>query len=661
MDDLDQLLNDLSKPQPGASTLQAPRPSSPVDLQELESLMNDLTADAETKKAVPQQSQSTRLTTTELDDLLNTWSAPQQNTNQNAPQNVVSPSTPKTQGGLDDLEQLMQDLNKAPPPPSSSVSARSSMMPTSSVSSLPSQPPQPSRVTNVKSSIPTPPPSTPASTTKSSSSTSTSKTSTTTSSLPKKSSPSESPSTVVKKPTPTTTTTTTTTTTPTPTTTITTTPAPNATVPPQKRPPTTAAVAKTLPTVTPKSLSSNTQAVSSSTTQAAISSTLKPAPKENDGFEALMKDLTPSALATQTKGDDDLDTLMKDLTSGTPSPTVAATPPPSKSKDTADELDTLMKSLSSGSMAATSNVSTAPRVSTAVATPPMTTSPSAPLGATLPPPPSAARTPSPSISKAQRQDLDSLLTNLNEELKDVNTTTPSAQGLCATCRKPILGAMVQAMGRAYHPDHFNCASCGNPLGTGTFYEQEGQPHCERCYQAHFCPKCAHCNNPITDRCLTALGRQWHVNCFVCTQCLAPFEGGNFFERDHRPYCEKCFYEVFAPRCRSCNQPIRGDCINALGAQWHIEHFNCHYCHKSFGSGAFYEFEGMPYCELHYHQQTGSMCASCNQPITGGSITALGKKWHPEHFICVFCMNPLSGVSYTLFFGYNQVQPNVSIF
>jgi paxillin len=55
---------------------------------------------------------------------------------------------------------------------------------------------------------------------------------------------------------------------------------------------------------------------------------------------------------------------------------------------------------------------------------------------------------------------------------------------------------------------------------------------------------------------------------------------------------------------------------------------------------------MPYCELHYHQQTGSMCASCNQPITGGSVTALGKKWHPEHFICVFCMNPLSGVSYT---------------
>jgi len=102
-----------------------------------------------------------------------------------------------------------------------------------------------------------------------------------------------------------------------------------------------------------------------------------------------------------------------------------------------------------------------------------------------------------------------------------------------------------------------------------------------------------------------------------------------------------FYDVFAPRCRSCNTPIKGDCVNALGSQWHTEHFNCQTCQKSFAGSTFYEFEGLPYCEIHYHQQTGSTCASCQQPITSASVSALGKKWHPEHFVCGFCMNQLS--------------------
>jgi len=221
-----------------------------------------------------------------------------------------------------------------------------------------------------------------------------------------------------------------------------------------------------------------------------------------------------------------------------------------------------------------------------------------------------------------------------------------SKGTCSTCRRPITDEVMQALGKAYHPTCFRCINCGNPLGTGNFFEQEGQPNCERCYQEQFCPRCAHCNEPVMDRCITALGKKWHVEHFVCTQCLKPFPGGNFFERDQRPYCETCFYDVFAPRCRGCSKAIRGDCINALGSQWHPEHFNCQYCHKSFGGGTFFEFEGLPYCEVHYYQQTGSVCGACNQPITGRCVNALNKKWHPEHFVCAFCMNQLAGGAYT---------------
>jgi paxillin len=119
----------------------------------------------------------------------------------------------------------------------------------------------------------------------------------------------------------------------------------------------------------------------------------------------------------------------------------------------------------------------------------------------------------------------------------------------------------------------------------------------------------------------------------------------FFERDGKPYCETDFFEVYCPKCAACDKPIRGDCVNAIGQQWHQEHWGCTFCKKAFGSEPFFEIGGKPYCEQHYHQQSGALCQGCKKPIQGRCITALDKKWHPEHFTCAFCMNPLAGASY----------------
>jgi len=243
-------------------------------------------------------------------------------------------------------------------------------------------------------------------------------------------------------------------------------------------------------------------------------------------------------------------------------------------------------------------------------------------------------------------DLDSLLQNLSSQMNSIDSDNPASRGTCWTCKGAILGEVIQALGKAFHPEHFSCGNCRSPLGTTNFYEHNGTPHCERCYQELYCPKCAHCDGPVLDRCITALGKKWHVDHFICTQCLKPFQGGNFFERDGRPYCEQDFYGLYAPKCAGCNEAVRGDCINALGSQWHPEHFACSYCQKSFAGGSFFEYAGKPYCEIHYHQQTGSLCAGCGKAITGRCVNALDKKWHPEHFVCAFCMNPLAGGSFT---------------
>jgi len=267
-----------------------------------------------------------------------------------------------------------------------------------------------------------------------------------------------------------------------------------------------------------------------------------------------------------------------------------------------------------------------------------------------PPPPVVHQptTMSPSMNNTSKKsdDLDALLNNLTSQMNTIDTENPASRGTCGTCKGAILGEVISALGKSYHPEHFTCGNCKTPLGTRNFYEQNGAPHCEPCYQDMFCPKCAHCDQAVLDRCITALGKKWHVDHFICTDCLKPFQGGNFFERDGRPYCEADYYGRYAPKCGSCNEPIRGDCINALGSQWHPEHFACTYCQKSFQGGSFFEFGGKPYCETHYHQQTGSLCSGCGKPISGKCVNALDKKWHPEHFVCAFCMNPLAGASFT---------------
>jgi paxillin len=211
-------------------------------------------------------------------------------------------------------------------------------------------------------------------------------------------------------------------------------------------------------------------------------------------------------------------------------------------------------------------------------------------------------------------DLDSILDGLDEPSKAAPAPAsrgpqkpPEAalpKGVCSGCRKPVTGEAIHALGRSYHPDHFMCSTCGKAIGTGSFYEKEGQPQCDRCYQSVFCKRCANCNLPITNQLVTALGQPWHPKCFVCTGCRGPFPGGSFFERDGRPYCSNCYSNVFTASCRRCGDPVNENVINALGSTWHDFHFSCETCGVTFPDGQFWELDGNPYCESHYREQLG---------------------------------------------------------
>ena len=65
------------------------------------------------------------------------------------------------------------------------------------------------------------------------------------------------------------------------------------------------------------------------------------------------------------------------------------------------------------------------------------------------------------------------------------------------------------------------------------------------------------------------------------------------------------------------------------------------CRVPFGNGNFFEHDSLPYCETHFHAHRGSLCAGCHKPVTGRCITAMYRKYHPEHFVCSFCQCQLN--------------------
>ncbi|GLV32740.1 Paxillin [Carabus blaptoides fortunei] len=252
---------------------------------------------------------------------------------------------------------------------------------------------------------------------------------------------------------------------------------------------------------------------------------------------------------------------------------------------------------------------------------------------------SSTSTTNTTVVKQQNQ-LDSMLGNLQADMsrQGVNTTQ---KGCCNACEKPIVGQVITALGKTWHPEHFVCTHCTQELGTRNFFERDGHPYCEPDYHNLFSPRCAYCNGPILDKCVTALEKTWHTEHFFCAQCGKQFGEEGFHEREGKPYCRDDYFDMFAPKCGGCNRAIMENYISALNNQWHADCFVCRECHQPFHGGSFFDHDGQPYCETHYHAKRGSLCAGCHKPITGRCITAMFRKFHPEHFVCAFCLKQLN--------------------
>jgi hypothetical protein len=159
-------------------------------------------------------------------------------------------------------------------------------------------------------------------------------------------------------------------------------------------------------------------------------------------------------------------------------------------------------------------------------------------------------------------------------------------------------------------------------------------------------QCKKCGLEITGQFVRALSNTFHVDCFTCNECGQPCSSKFFphkevdVETGHEYLVALCEYDYFKKLdliCFNCNSALRGPYITALGNKYHLEHFKCAVCQKVFESDeSYYEHESNIYCHYHYSKLYALHCEGCHSSIVKQFVELFrggrNQQWHPECYM-----------------------------
>lgn len=229
---------------------------------------------------------------------------------------------------------------------------------------------------------------------------------------------------------------------------------------------------------------------------------------------------------------------------------------------------------------------------------------------------------------------------------------------CARCNEPFGDYEQKARTgdfEYWHLKCFVCSHCFKPFDKDLlYYNFEGRMYCERDFRTLFAPCCSRCNKFIIGRRIKALNKSWHPNCLLCDQCQIPLADMGFVKNKDRALCHTCNLKEKAVEpikkytCHKCNQfideKVDGEPLRYNYETYHAYHFNCTSCGIELKSNSTREVRKDLYCLKCHDKLDGvAICGGCRRPIERQRIvTALGKQWHPEHFVCTACERPFLG-------------------
>ncbi|XP_040449269.1 actin-binding LIM protein 2 isoform X5 [Falco naumanni] len=219
--------------------------------------------------------------------------------------------------------------------------------------------------------------------------------------------------------------------------------------------------------------------------------------------------------------------------------------------------------------------------------------------------------------------------------------------LCNNCGNPCKGEVLRVQNKYFHIKCFVCKACGCDLAQGGFFVRQGDYICTLDYQRLYGTRCFSCDEFIEGEVVSALGKTYHPDCFVCAVCRLPFPAGDRVTFNGKEcICQKCslppssstssFPVQNLRNCGGCGSEIKnGQSLVALDKHWHLGCFKCDTCGKLLNA-EYISKDGIPYCETDYHAKFGIRCDNCEKYITGRVLEAGEKHYHPTCARCVRC-------------------------
>ncbi|XP_047421925.1 actin-binding LIM protein 2 isoform X21 [Sciurus carolinensis] len=223
---------------------------------------------------------------------------------------------------------------------------------------------------------------------------------------------------------------------------------------------------------------------------------------------------------------------------------------------------------------------------------------------------------------------------------------PATAILCNTCGNVCKGEVLRVQSKYFHIKCFVCKACGCDLAEGGFFVRQGEYVCTQDYQRLYGTRCHSCDRFIEGEVVSALGKTYHPDCFVCAVCRLPFPPGDRVTFNGKEcMCQKCSLPTVlgssmqSPGLRSCggcgSEIKNGQALVALDKHWHLGCFKCTACGKLLNA-EYISKDGLPYCETDYHAKFGIRCDGCEKYVTGRVLEAGQKHYHPSCALCVRC-------------------------
>ncbi|CAN3373208.1 rho-GTPase-activating protein Lrg1p [Diutina rugosa] len=241
-------------------------------------------------------------------------------------------------------------------------------------------------------------------------------------------------------------------------------------------------------------------------------------------------------------------------------------------------------------------------------------------------------TPGPDVSAASSSDTSR---DLSREATKDSTPRPRAPPLVQQTSSSVIPQLLPPTQTTTAPSAPN-----NTLSTNT----TNNPSRRRSVRKKSRKVCHACKGEITGQFVRALNLPFHVDCFCCHQCNKPCSA-KFFPYELSPgdesslvaLCEYDYFKRLDLICFTCNKALRGPYITALGNKYHLEHFKCAVCHKVFEADeSYYEHDNNIYCHFHYSRQFAAKCEGCHSSIVKQFVELYrggrNQQWHPECYM-----------------------------